>query len=134
MPVPLFGFERFEKGLASFGEALFETAGAIAIGAGPGFGALFMAAIFAVMRVLHIQEVEKLFPIRTFFGKRRGAVAGFHPARDAVITDTGVLHIVEIFATGDGATAEGSVANGGEEGFFPPGFDAGFDQITHGER
>ena len=112
---------------------MLEAAGAIAVGAGPGFAAVFVAAVFAVVGVLHFQQVKIFFPIRAFFLQRDGAITGFDPVRDAVVAEARLFHVVDIFVPGNGAAAEGAVADGGEERFLPAGFHAGFDQITHGK-
>ena len=123
--------ERFKKWFSSLLEPLFEAAGAVAVRAGPGFSAVFVAAVFAIMRVLHFQDVEIFFPIRTFFVQRDGAETRFYPMSDAVFAETGLFHVVNIFVTGDGAAAERAVANGAQKRFFFARFDPGFHQITH---
>src|SRR5262247_575177 len=61
------------------GEPLFQTGRAIAVIARPAFGAIQVAAAASCMRILHLQQVEILFPVRTFFSKRRGTVTNLNP-------------------------------------------------------
>ena len=114
-------------------KALFKAARAIAIAAGPRFGAIFVPAVFAAVRVLHFQQVKIFFPIRTFLSQWNGAEARFHPVRHAVFAETRLFHVVDIFIARDGTAAERTIADGREQGFFLARFDTGFDQVTHGE-
>ena len=60
-----------------------------------------MPAIFAVVRVLDAQEFKVFFPIKPFFGQRRGAKTGLDPTRYAVIADARVLEVVNVFVSGN---------------------------------
>jgi hypothetical protein len=52
------------------------------------------------MRILHLGEIEILFPVGTFFLKRGGAETGFDPAHLSVGHFTRRLHILEILVAG----------------------------------
>ena len=123
--------EFLQEGFAFLALALFEAFGAIAVGAGPGLGAVQIAAVFAIVRVFDAEEVEIFFPVRTLLLKRRWAETGFDPMGSAVVPEASLLHVVEVFITRDGALAEGAVADGLEEGLVVAGFHAGFDEIAH---
>jgi len=84
---------------------LFEALGTIAVFAGPGFGAVVVAALAAVVGVLDAGQVEVAFPIGALFLERRGAVADFHPSGGLVFAEAGFAHVAEVFAFGDGAAA-----------------------------
>ena len=92
-----------------------------------------MPAILPVVRVFDLQQLKILFPIRTFFLERRGAIARLHPVRDAIFTDPRLFHVIDIFVTGNGAPTQRAVPNGLPQSLFPTGFYPCFDQITHGK-
>jgi hypothetical protein len=71
--------ERREKRFALLLQAFFQSFGAVTVATSPRFGAIFMPAVFAIMGVPDTQKFKKLFPIRPFFGKRRGAKTGLNP-------------------------------------------------------
>ena len=121
-----------DKRLAESGELALQALGAIAVLAGPGFGAVVVATVAAVMRVLHFDEIEVLLPIRPLFKEGRRAVADFDPAGGAVGAKAGVLHISKVFAAGDGASAEGAVFDRLEERLLAVGLDSGAHQVAHG--
>ena len=52
---------------------------------------------------------------------------------DAILTDPGLLHVVNVFIASDGALAERAIGDGLEKGIFLSGFDAGFDEVTHAQ-
>lgn len=128
-----------ERGLAEFGEEGaagglefgFEFGGAIAVATGPGFRAVFVATIAAGVGVLDGEEVEVFLPVGSFFVEGRGAETRFDPMGDGVLVDACLLHVVGVFVAGDGAAAEGSGVDGGEEFAVASGFDAGFDEVAH---
>jgi hypothetical protein len=125
------GLKLIHEGRAPGAEAFFEAGGTIAIAAGPGFGAVFVAAFAAVVGVLNFGQIEKFLPVRLFFLKRRGAIADFDPASGVVVEDAGVAHVAKVFAFGDRAATQGFVFDGLEEGGFAAGFDTGSDEIAH---
>ena len=94
-------FQQFEKGLARILQLLFQPRGAVAIAAGPGLGAIHVAAFAAVVSVLHLHEVEILLPVRTLFLERRGALADFDPSHRLVGTNPRLVHVAQIFVPGD---------------------------------
>ena len=81
-------------------EFVFELLGAIAIAAGPRFGAVFMPAIPASMGVLHTEELKIFLPIGPLLGERWIAKTGFNPRCGPGRIDPGLLHIVPIFIAG----------------------------------
>ena len=108
-------------------EALFELFSAIAVRAGPRFGAVKIAAIPAAVSVFDTEEFEIFLPVRAFFGEWRGAKAGLDPVRRAIFGESRLFHVVDIFVAGDGTLAEGAFADGAEQGEVLAGFDSGFD-------
>jgi len=84
---------------------LFQAFGAIAVLAGPGFGAVVVTAFAAVVGVLDAGQVEVAFPIGAFFFEGHGAVADFHPAGGLVGAEAGFAHVAEVLASGYGTAA-----------------------------
>ena len=99
-----------------------EFLGAVAIAAGPGLGAVFVAAFGAVVGVLDFDQLEEFFPVGAFFVEGDLAEAAFDPFDLAVAEEAGGSHVVEVFVGGDGAAAEGAGFDGVEEGGFLAGF------------
>src|SRR5205809_3372240 len=87
VPVTLWGgvseriAQEWEKRLVGILQLFFKPRRAVTIAAGPGLGAVLVAAFAAVMRVLHFNEVKILFPVRRLFLERRGAVEDLDPPR-----------------------------------------------------
>ena len=121
----------FQKRLSGLLQPLFEAPSAIAIGAGPGFSAVFMAAISSRMSVLHLQQFKIFLPVRPFFIQRRGAETGFNPVSDALLVEPGVPQIVNVFFSRNRAAAQRPIGNGVEQGLFASGFESSLHQITH---
>src|SRR6185503_2037836 len=111
---------------------LLQSFRAIAITTRPGFRTVFVPAMLAVMRILDVEQLEVFLPVRPLLRQRRGAETSFHPARDAIIANTGLLQVVLIFIAGDRTSSQRAVRDGFQQGFFTSGFDSSFDQITHG--
>jgi hypothetical protein len=126
-----FRFEFMEKTFATFGETLFQPLRAVTIGAGPGLGAIYIAAIFPVVSDFDAEQFEVFLPVRTFHLQGRGAEAGFHPVRCAVFVHSGMFQIVDVFVIGNGASAQRAVFYGFEESFVSAFFYPRFDEITH---
>jgi hypothetical protein len=99
----------------------FKAGCAIAIVTGPAPGAIQILAAVARVRVLNLQEIEVLLPVRTFFLKRRGTVANCNPLNATILELTGFSHISEILISGHRASAKGSLLNGTVESFFLSG-------------
>jgi len=59
--------QRVEKRCALLLQFLFQPRCAIAIATGPGLGPVFVAAIAAVVCVLHARQFEILFPVGLLF-------------------------------------------------------------------
>jgi len=97
--------QNFEEGLACALQSLFEAGGAVAIAASPGLGAVFVAAFAAVVGILHLHKFKILFPIRTLFLERCGAVTDFDPAHRFIGTNPRIVHIAEVLALSDRAFA-----------------------------
>lgn len=70
-----------------------------------------VATFSAVVGVLHANQVEILLPIGPLFLQGRGAIADLDPASGLVRAKTGVVHIAQVFALGDGAPAKRLVLN-----------------------
>ena len=64
---------------------------------GQRFVAIVIATALPVMGILNLGQLEMLFPVRTLLLQRRGTVADLHPARGAIRTESGILHVTQIF-------------------------------------
>ena len=58
------------------------------------------------MSVLHFFQDEKLFPVLTFFEKRRRAEAHLDPPYASIVAGAGVRNVAKVFVAGDRALAE----------------------------
>lgn len=87
-------------------ELCFEAGGAVTIAAGPGLGAVLVAAFPAVVGVLHLHKFKILFPKRALFLERRGAVADLNPPHCFIGTKPCFVHIAQVFTLGDRAAAQ----------------------------
>jgi hypothetical protein len=103
--------QAFEEGFACVLQFLFEAHGAIAISAGPRLGAIFVAAFAAVVRILHLDQLKIVFPVRTLFLKRRRTVTDFHPAHRLIGTHSRVVHVAQVFALRNRACAKRAAPN-----------------------
>ena len=54
--------------------------------------------------------------------------------RDAIAAHPRLLQVVKIFVPRNRTPAQRTVGQGLQQGPFPAGFDAGFDEVTHGGR
>ena len=113
---------------------LLQARGTIAVAAGPGLASVFVAALAAVMRILHSRELEVFFPVRTFFLQRRRAITHFDPSHRLVGAEPRFIHIAQIFAFGYGAFTERFALNGLKQIAFTTGFYTGSDQIAHEKK
>ncbi len=89
--------KRLQKRIALRREPLLQFPRAITVATGPRLCSVLMSAIAPRMRVLHTEQLEILFPIRTLFRERRIAKAGLNPRGDALSAHTILLHIVQVF-------------------------------------
>lgn len=122
---------RRQKRFPLFLQPLLQLPRAITIAARPRLRAIFMPAIFPIVRVLDAEQLEIFFPIRTLLSQRRGAKTSFHPVSHAIVSHPGMLQIVNVFITGNRTASQRTVRNGFEQRFFPASLDPRFDQITH---
>ena len=93
-------------------QPLLQTPRAITIGAGPWFGPIEVAAVFAIVRVFHAEKFKKLLPIGAFFGQRSRAETSFHPVSNALLADACLLHVINVFVARNGTGAQRFVFNG----------------------
>jgi hypothetical protein len=112
-------------------QAFFKSFGAVTVATSPRFGAIFMSAVFAIMRVFDAQQFKKAFPIRPFFSKGRGTKTGLNPKSNTVHANARVLEVVNVFVAGYRAASERTIGDGLQQLRFPAGFNASFDEITH---
>jgi hypothetical protein len=91
---------------------LFQPHRAIAIAAGPWFGAIAVTAVAAIVRVLNARELKILLPITTLFVQGLVAIANLHPASGSVITQTCLLHVAKIFVARHGAASQRAAVDG----------------------
>ena len=122
------------KRLALRGEPSFEPGRAVAVAAGPGFAAVFVAAVLSGVGVLHFDQLKIRFPVRSLFLEWRRAVTDFHPASRAVGQLAGIGHVAQIFAFGHRALTDGFGLDGVEQGGFLPRLYACFDEVSHGAQ
>src|SRR5713101_634482 len=94
--------EYVEERLSLVRQLFFELAGAVASAAGPGFGAVQVAATAAGVGILDSDQVKKLFPVGPFFLERHVAEADLDPADLALGAQAGLLHVAEILVAGHG--------------------------------
>jgi hypothetical protein len=118
-------FERLQKRFALLLQAFFQSLRAMAVGARPRFGAVFVPAILAVVRVPDAQQFKVFLPVRPFLGQGCGAKTGLDPVRDAVIAHACLLQVVNIFVTGNRALAKRAVGDGLQQALFTSGFSRG---------
>ena len=97
---------------------MLEPLGAITIATCPRLRSVFLPAVSARVRVLNAQEFEIFLPIRSFFRERWIAKADLDPSRNAVFVDARLLHVLEVFVTGDRTTAKGALINRAQERVF----------------
>ena len=106
-----FAAKRFNEGCSGGIQLLLQTAGAIAVAASPWFRAVLVAAAATVVRVLHPCQIEILLPVWTFFLKRRGTIADLDPSNRFARAKSGILHVSDVFAFGNGAFTQGLVVD-----------------------
>jgi len=99
----------FKERFAALTQAFFEPMRAVAVGAGPGLGAVPVAAILAIVGVFDAEEFEVFLPIGTLLLEWSRAKAGFDPMGCAVVGDSGMFEVVEVLIAGDRALAESVV-------------------------
>ena len=83
------------------------------------------------MRVLYAQQVEVFFPVRTLFLQRCRTVANLDPTCGLVWAKPRVVHVTQIFALRNRASAEGFIFECLQQIAFATRFNAGSDEITH---
>src|SRR5687768_14625855 len=110
---------------------LLQLRSAIALAARPRLLAILIPAFGAVMRILHLHQLEILLPIRPLFLQRRGTETDFHPADAAVAADAGVGHVAEVFIARHRAAPKGLVLDGAEQVLLLSLLHTRGDQITH---
>lgn len=109
----------------------FKAARAVAVATSPWFLAVQVSTITAGVRILDAEEFKVLFPIRTLLRERRGTETDFDPPRGTVLTQAGVLHVVQVFVPRDGALTQRPLGDGLQKGLFTAGFDSCFYKVTH---
>lgn len=112
-------------------EFLFQPRSAIATAACPGFCSVLVAALAAVVRVLHAMEMEVFFPVGAFFLEWRRTIADLNPPDRVILAKTGVLHVAQIFAFRYRPVPKSFVFYGFQQVAFAPWFHAGSDEVSH---
>jgi len=107
--------DRLQKRIAPAAQFLFQLLRAITIATRPRLRSIFVPAVSARVRVLNAQEFEIFLPIRPFFRERWIAKADLDPSRNSVFVDARLLHIMEVFVTGDRTASEGALINRAKE-------------------
>src|SRR5215207_2704860 len=101
--------EHVKERFARRRQPLLELGAAIAFTAGPGFLTRFVATARTGVGVLHVHHLEVLLPVRALFLQWGRAEAHLNPARRAVIAQSSVAHVAEVFSAGDRAAPERAV-------------------------
>src|SRR5690348_7719331 len=109
-----------------------ESIGAVAVGAGPWLFAVEVAAAAPRVCVLHLDEIEVLLPIRTFFRERRRAVAHLHPLNAVIVVLARGVHVAEILVARDRSVAERAAVNRAVERRAATRLHARGDEVAHG--
>src|SRR5712691_7654234 len=91
---------------AARGETRFEAGRAVAADTRPRLGAVQIAAAASRVPILHLLEVEVLFPVGPFFGEWGRAKACFHPAHAAVRIFARSGHVAEILVARNRSSTE----------------------------
>jgi len=123
-----------QKGFALAAKFLLELLRAIAIAAGPRFGAIFVTTIPARVRVLNAEKIEIFFPIRAFFRERGIAKTGFNPDRNAAGIQSRLGHVMNVLVACDRTFAQCLVVDRLQQRVRFTGSYSCFNQITHGTR
>src|SRR4029077_7669488 len=126
--------QRLQKGLTFVRQLLLKSFCAIAIAAGPRFGAVFVTTIPARVGVLSAEKIEIFFPIRTFFRERGIAKTGFNPSRNAAGIQARLAHVMNVLVACDRTFAQCPVVDRLEQRLRFPRFYSCFNQITHSTR
>jgi len=124
----------FQKRISLRGQALFKFLRAITVATRPWLAAVFVAAGAARVRIFHAEQFEIFLPIRAFLRQRRIAKTSLNPGRDAPIVYPRLLHIVQVFVTCDGATAQRAIINCANQTAFPSRFHTSFHEVTHEQK
>ena len=103
---------RSSERLSSGCKTGFKAFGAIAIVAGPAFRAVDVAAAASSMGILHLEEIEILFPVGSLFIERRIAVANFDPLYPAIRELTGFIHISLVLVARDRTASKRTIFDG----------------------
>ena len=125
------GAQRVKKRGTGLLQLLFQPRRAVAVTASPRLGSILIAAVAAIVSILHARQIEILFPVRTLFLQGRRTIADFHPPRSLVFAQPSILHIAEIFSFGYRTLAEGFLLNGFQQITLTAGFYPGSNQISH---
>ena len=112
-------------------EPLFKLLSAITVATGPWLCSVFVPARAAGMGVLNAEQLEILFPIRTFLRERWIAKARFNPGGDTLIIYPRLLHVVQVFVACDGTFSKRAIVDCANQITFPGRFHAGFHEVTH---
>jgi hypothetical protein len=104
---------------------------AITIRTRPWLSPILVPAIFSIVRILHVQQLKILFPIRSLFLQRSCAKACLHPMRRPILSYARILHVVNIFVPSDRAFSQRTVLHRFQECLFAPLLHTCFDQIPH---
>lgn len=113
------------------GKPSLQTVGTVAVAAGPGFRAVFVATTAPSVRVLHGEQIEILFPVRAFFFQWRGTKAGLDPSHTTVRKLARTGHVVQVFISGHRSSPEQSGADGAAQCRETSGLDPGGDKVSH---
>ncbi len=93
--------QRGQKRLTALPKFFFQSFRAVAVAARPRFAAVFVTAVFAIVRVLDAEQFEVFLPVRFLLLQWSGAVADFDPTNGLVRIKTRLLHIAKILISGD---------------------------------
>jgi len=86
------------------------------------------------MCVLYAEQLEILFPIRTFLSERRIAKARLNPGGDTLMTYPSLLHVAQVFVASDGTFPKRSVFDRAKKRGILSRFYPSLNQIAHDRK
>ena len=114
------------------GKPSLQTVGTVAVAAGPGFRAVFVATTAPSVRVLHGEQIEVLLPVRAFFfasgvGQKQVSIQVTRPSGSSR------AHAMssQVLISGHRSSPEQSGADGAAQCRETSSLDPGGDKVSH---
>jgi len=70
-----------------------------------------MTTVLAIVGILHREQFKVFLPVRSLLGQWRGAKTSFHPARNAIPSDAGLLQVVKILVASNRTLTERALSD-----------------------